>query len=144
MDLQLQNAVVIVTGASRGLGRDIAIAFAEEGASVAICARDMSQLQSVATLIVDAGGKCLPIQADLLIEADCQHVVDETVSRFGRLDVLINNASAIVDNTPTSIEDATDGQVLARVSGKTMVAIRCSPVLPCPTCGAATPAESFA
>src|SRR2546421_4324464 len=126
MDLNLRNAVVLITGASRGLGREFAIAFADEGACVAICARDSVKLEETAAAVRARGAECLALQADLLDGAACQRVVDDTAARFGRLDVLVNNASASVDTTPKSIEVATDAQVMARINGKMLVAVRCA------------------
>jgi 3-oxoacyl-[acyl-carrier protein] reductase len=126
MDLQLRGAAVLVTGGSRGLGRDFALGFAEEGASVAICARDRAQLEATAADISARGVECVAISADLFEAADCQRVVEETVAAFGRLDVLVNNASTSVDKTPKSLEDATDAQLMERFLGKTMAAIRCA------------------
>ena len=126
MDLKLRNAVVLITGASRGLGREFALAFADEGARVAICARDAAKLEETAAAVRARGAECLALTADLTDGAACQRVVDDTAARFGRLDVLVNNASASVDRTPRSIEAATDGEVMARLQGKTLVAIRCA------------------
>ncbi len=126
MELNLRNAVVLITGASRGLGREFAIAFAGEGARIAICARDSTKLEATAAAVRQRGVECLAIQADLLEGAACQRVVDDTVEHFGRLDVLVNNASASVDTTPKSIEVATDAQVMARINGKMLVAVRCA------------------
>ena len=126
MDLNLRNAVVLITGASRGLGREFALAFADEGARVTICARDTAKLEATAAAVRARGGECLAIQADLLDPAACQRVVDDTAKYFGRLDVLVNNASASVDSTPKSIELATDAQVMARINGKMLVAVRCA------------------
>jgi 3-oxoacyl-[acyl-carrier protein] reductase len=126
MDLKLRGAAVLVTGGSRGLGRDFALGFAEEGADVAICARDRAQLEATAAEIRAKGAKCVAIPANLFEGADCQRVVDETAAAFGRLDVLVNNASTSVDKTPKSLEDATDNQLMERFLGKTMAAIRCS------------------
>ena len=126
MDLKLRNAAVLITGASRGLGREFALAFAGEGARVAICARDPAKLEEAAAAVRARGAECLALQADLLDPDACQRVVDETAARFGRLDVLVNNASTSVDATPKSIEAATDGQIMARIHGKTLPAIRCS------------------
>src|SRR6266850_682547 len=114
------------TRARRGLGREFAVAFADEGARVAICARDPAKLEETAAAARARGVECLALQADLLDPAACQRVVDETAARFGRLDVLVNNASSSVDATPKSIDVATDGQIMARINGKTLVAIRCS------------------
>jgi 3-oxoacyl-[acyl-carrier protein] reductase len=126
MDLKLREAAVLVTGASRGLGMDLALAFAAEGARVAICARDAALLEAAAAAIRGVAGECLPLVADLLQPEACRRVVDEAATAFGRLDVLVNNASPVVDRTPNSLEEATDAQVMERVMGKTLVAVRCS------------------
>jgi 3-oxoacyl-[acyl-carrier protein] reductase len=116
----------MVTGGSRGIGRDIALGFAREGAHVAICARDQSRLDRTAGDVRELGGRCLVISADLLNSDDCRRVIDEAASYFGRLDILVNNASANVDSTPRTIAEATDDQLAARFTGKALPAIRCS------------------
>lgn len=97
---QLTGKVAIVTGASRGIGAAIARRFAAEGARVAIVARTLDDggplagsLKSVADQIVSAGGAVLPIQADLSETADLTRIVDTTVSLWGGVDILINNAA---------------------------------------------------
>jgi NAD(P)-dependent dehydrogenase (short-subunit alcohol dehydrogenase family) len=126
MELKLRGTAVMVTGGSQGIGLAIARGFAAEGARVAICARDRGRLDAAAAEIRAAGGECLPIAADLLDAEACRRVIDETAAAYGRLDVLVNNASTSVDRTPRSLEDATDAQLLERFMGKTMAAIRCS------------------
>ena len=126
MDLGLKGRVVLVTGASRGIGYDMALGFAREGAKVAICSRDIAKLEAVAGEIRALGAEALPLKADLLNPADCDRVIQETAARLGRLDVLVNNASASVDKTPATIVDSTDEQLMARITGKTMGAIRFS------------------
>jgi len=126
MDLQLSGSVVIVTGASQGIGLALARGFAREGARLAICARDPRRLEEAAAFLRSEGAPCLAIAADLTDAEQCRRVVDETAARYGRLDVLINNASTSVDRVPKSLEDATDEQLLARFMGKTMAAIRCA------------------
>lgn len=126
MDLKLRGAAVMVTGGSQGIGLSIARAFAEEGARVAICARDRGRLDKAAAEIRARDGECLAISADLLDPEACRRVIDDTAAAFGRLDVLVNNASTSVDRTPRSLEDASDNELMARFMGKTMAAIRCS------------------
>lgn len=126
MDLQLRGAGVLVTGASRGLGRDLARAFAAEGANVAICARTPGPIEELAAELRTTGVQALAIQADLTNDNDCRKAVDGAARAFGRLDALVNNATRNVDSTPKKVEDATDEQVLARIHGKTMPAVRCS------------------
>ncbi len=126
MDLGLKDAAVLVTGGSRGIGHAIAMGFAAEGAHVAICARDPARLEQAVAEIRATGAPCIGIRADLFHADDCRDAVEQTVAAFGRLDVLVNNASTNVDRTPASLEDATDAQVMERFMGKTMAAIRCS------------------
>jgi len=126
MDLKLRGAAVMVTGGSQGIGFAIARAFAAEGARVAICARDRGRLDAAAAKIRAQGAECLAISGDLLDPEACRRVIDDTAAAFGRLDVLVNNASTSVDRTPRSLEDASDNELMARFMGKTMAAIRCS------------------
>jgi len=84
--------VVAITGASAGIGRALAIRLARDGASVAICARRRERLDGVAAEIIQAGGTSLPIVADVTRDSEMQAFVDQTVSRWGQLDVIVCNA----------------------------------------------------
>ena len=84
--------VVAITGGSAGIGRAIAIRLARDGASVAICARRRERLDGVAAEIIQAGGTSLPIVADVTRDSEMQAFVDQTVSRWGQLDVMVCNA----------------------------------------------------
>lgn len=126
MDLQLKDKSVLVTGGSRGIGREIALAFAREGAKVAICARDQKQLDKTAAEIKDAGAECITISADLSQASECERAIGETVSAFVGLDVLVNNAGTNVDRAPSKLADASEDQIMERVSGKALATIRCS------------------
>ncbi|WP_193045622.1 SDR family NAD(P)-dependent oxidoreductase [Mycolicibacterium baixiangningiae] len=89
---RLDGRVVIVTGASSGLGVAFAKAFAEAGADIALCARRSERLSDTAALVSAAGRRALPIQTDVTDPAACAALVDATVDQFGKVDVLINNA----------------------------------------------------
>lgn len=123
MDLGLRDKAVLVTGGSRGIGRAIALAFAAEGANVAICGRDRGQLAKTQPEIAALGVKSLAIAADLFQADDCRRVVDETATTFGRFDVLVNNASTNVGGT---LEDSPDEQLIERFLGKTLASMRTS------------------
>src|SRR4029079_19241285 len=106
MDLMLRDAAIMITGGSRGIGRAIALAFAAEGARVAICGRDETALAEAAALLRNTGVHCIAIKADMMNANDCRRVNDESVAAFGSLQVLVNNASTDVGKTPRSLEDA--------------------------------------
>lgn len=86
------DQVVVITGGSAGLGRELALAFARQHAKVAIIARDSARLSSVAGEIEAAGGVALPITADITRDEDAARAIDLVVAHFGRIDVLVNNA----------------------------------------------------
>jgi NAD(P)-dependent dehydrogenase (short-subunit alcohol dehydrogenase family) len=88
----MDGKVVIVTGASSGLGVAFALAFAQAGADVSICARREERLAETKARVEQLGRRCLSVTADVSEPEDCQRVVDETLAAFGQLDVLVNNA----------------------------------------------------
>ncbi|MBI2206314.1 MAG: SDR family oxidoreductase [Candidatus Rokubacteria bacterium] len=96
MNLELTGKVALVTGASKGIGRAIAIGLGAEGARVAMTARTATDLDDAAAAVKAAGAQdVLTVAADLSRLEEVQRVVDTTVGRFGRIDVLVNNAGAI-------------------------------------------------
>jgi NAD(P)-dependent dehydrogenase (short-subunit alcohol dehydrogenase family) len=90
----LDNRVSIVTGAGRGIGRAVSLALASAGASVVLAARTTAQLEQVQVEVDQQGGTALAVQADVADPASVQRLVDSTLDRFGRVDVLINNAGS--------------------------------------------------
>ena len=92
---EAQHRVAIVTGASKGIGKAIALTFGQAGINVVATARTTSELVAVAEQVEEAGSEALALTADLSREADLQRIVDETLSHFGQIDILVNNAAII-------------------------------------------------
>lgn len=89
---QLAEKVAIVTGASRGIGRAISVAFAKEAATVVLAARTIDKLKETAQQVTAAGGKAEIVTTDLVEEQSIKNLVKATAERFNRLDILVNNA----------------------------------------------------
>ncbi len=87
--------VAIVTGASKGIGRSIARAYADEGAKVALFARSKAELKKLADEIHAAGGTALPIAGDVGRQGDVKRAVEATLKQFGRIDILVNDAGIL-------------------------------------------------
>jgi 3-oxoacyl-[acyl-carrier protein] reductase len=111
--MQLEGKIAIVTGASRGIGREIALGFAAEGADVTLCARDEIRLQQLAKEITQRGRRAVVVKADVTHVADVQTVVDQTLESFGRIDVLCNNAGLDVHGEVDEIDPADWDNVIA-------------------------------
>ena len=92
---RLESRIAIVTGASQGIGKAIAVAFGAEGAKVTATARTTAAIESVCAEIDAGGSDGLAITADVSDESALQRIVDETIDRFGRIDILVNNAAII-------------------------------------------------
>lgn len=90
---RLEGKVAIITGASYGLGRVMAVLFAKEGARLTIAARRAELLEETATMVRAVGGEVLVVPTDITVEADVINMVRQTVATFGQVDVLVNNAA---------------------------------------------------
>jgi NAD(P)-dependent dehydrogenase (short-subunit alcohol dehydrogenase family) len=88
----LKNRVVVITGASAGIGRATALAFAREGAHLVIAARRAEKLAEVRTAVEALGARCLPVVTDVAVEAQVEHLLASTLETFGQVDIWINNA----------------------------------------------------
>lgn len=97
---QLENKVAIVTGASSGMGKTIALAFARVGAAVTVdFVGNQDSAEEVVEQIEDAGGRALAVRSDVTVQEDVEDLVRETVEEFGRLDIMVNNAG-VEDRMP--------------------------------------------
>jgi NAD(P)-dependent dehydrogenase (short-subunit alcohol dehydrogenase family) len=110
MDKESAERVVLVTGATSGIGRAVSLRFAENSARVSAVGRNETALAEVCHAIEANRGKALSIVADVTNATDAKRAMDETVDRFGRLDVLVNAAghisSGTIENTPLAAWDA--------------------------------------
>ncbi|MVM30606.1 SDR family oxidoreductase [Spirosoma sp. HMF4905] len=109
----MKDKIVLITGASSGIGRALAFAFGREGANIVICGRKADALQIVSDELRQAGITCLSLIADVSIEADVKQLIEQTITHFGRLDILINNAgismrSMLIDTDPVVIQKVMD------------------------------------
>lgn len=91
---RLQGRVALITGADSGIGRAVAIAFAREGADIALCfLNETEDAADTARLIESEGQSCLKIPADLSVPEECRKTVNRVVNAWGRIDILVNNAA---------------------------------------------------
>jgi 7-alpha-hydroxysteroid dehydrogenase len=89
---KLTDKVAIVTGSGRGIGRGTALAFAEAGAHVVVSARTQADIDDTAARVRERGRESLAVRCDVLVTEQLEKLVEATLARFGRIDVLVNNA----------------------------------------------------
>ena len=124
MELSLEGKIAIVTGGSKGIGRATALALAQEGVDVAICARGMEDLEDAATEIRNkTGRKVLAVRADMGDPDDIKMLVATTVAELGGVDILINNA---VNSIAAPFMELADEDWMNHINVKVMGYVRCS------------------
>src|SRR6266404_4686968 len=101
----MKNPVVMITGALTGIGRAAAIIFAREGAQIVVSGRRDKQGQELVAELQGLGAEAIFIRSDVRKDEDVRNVVDETVRRFGRLDIAVNNAGT--EGTPGPVTEQT-------------------------------------
>jgi len=89
---KLNDKVAIVTGAGRGIGEAIALAYAEVGAHVAVAARTQAEIDDTAAAVRERGTRAIAVPCDVTEPSQLEHLVDATLEEFGRIDILVNNA----------------------------------------------------
>jgi short-subunit dehydrogenase len=87
-----QNKVVLITGASSGIGRELAYHLASQGAKLSLAARDVERLEAVNVECEKRGGQAIVVPTDVADQAQCEHLVRKTIEQYGRIDILVNNA----------------------------------------------------
>ena len=92
--MRLENKTIIVTGSGRGIGKFIAKRLGKEGANIVVTGRTESDIEKVCNEINDDGGRAIFIKGDVTSEEDVRDVINKTIEKFGRIDVLVNNAGA--------------------------------------------------
>ena len=110
---RLTGKRAVVTGAGRGLGQAVAALFAGEGACVVVADVDMRGAEAVAGTIAQADGNAVAVSADVTSVAAVEQMIDTAVSRFGGLDVLVNNAGVASAGSVTDIDEAEWDRVMA-------------------------------
>lgn len=102
---QLKDKVAIVTGAGRGIGKHVALAFAEAGADVVVAARTEKEIKETAEEVNRRGRKSLVVRMDVSKSRDVQDMVDRTISEFGKIDILVNNAGIATGKSAFEISE---------------------------------------
>ena len=104
---KLTDKVSLITGAGRGIGRGIAIAMAKAGSSVVLVSRNQSELENIAKIINESGGTALPIKTDISDEKQVNNMVEKALNKFGKIDILINNAGQFLEKPilDTTVEE---------------------------------------
>lgn len=106
--MKLTDRVAIVTGAARGIGREIALTFVREGAKVTICDIDTEPLNDVASEIKAAGGQALACKVDVTNSAEINQMVEATLQALGGIDILVNNAGGSARDKASVFHEATE------------------------------------
>ncbi|SDF49588.1 NAD(P)-dependent dehydrogenase, short-chain alcohol dehydrogenase family [Mucilaginibacter pineti] len=111
---KLENKVAVVTGAASGMGRAIALLYAQEGAKVVVSDINLAGARQVATEIQTAGGTAVAVLTNVALESDIRLLIDTAIEKFGTLDILVNNAGIMDDFVPVGeITDELWDRILA-------------------------------
>jgi len=106
ISVRLKDKVAIITGAGRGIGRDIALAYAKEGAHVVVAEIDPQTAEATAADIRKAGVRSIGVAIDVSKSADIARLAETTIKEFGRIDILVNNAMKIVPGKLEQLPEA--------------------------------------
>ena len=103
--MRLEGKVALITGGTSGIGTATAVRFAREGAAVAITGRNVERGEQVVQDITADGGEAIFIHSDARLSADCRDAVEKTLARFGKIDVLFNNAGVFYPKTTVDLTE---------------------------------------
>jgi NAD(P)-dependent dehydrogenase (short-subunit alcohol dehydrogenase family) len=127
MDLELTGKVAIVTGASQGIGKAIALELAREGVDVALCARRREALEQAASeLEQDTGRRILPVPGDTTDWDSVRRLVETTVATLGRVDILVNNAATPGGLVRGPLAEASEEALIEDINTKVVGYFRCA------------------
>jgi len=104
----LKGKVAVVTGGGTGIGKTISLRLADEGCDIVVAARRIGPIEQTASEIRDIGPRALAIPCDVTDSAQCDNLIDRTLSEFGRFDILVNNAGIVRDEQQKSLWEITD------------------------------------
>jgi short-subunit dehydrogenase len=107
-----QDSIIVVTGASEGIGRALCISLAQQRPKLVLAARNKDRLEALKSEIESFGAQALVVPTDVGDEAACKHLVERTVAEWGRLDVLVNNAGRTMW---TTLQDLTDTSIIEQL-----------------------------
>ncbi len=128
--MNFTDQVVVVTGASRGIGRAIALVFAQAGARLALVSRTADALEAVAVEVRAVGAEALVLPTDVAVEAEVDQAIDRVVAEWGRVDVLVNNAGLIDFGPLHEIEPTAWDKVMgANLTGAYLCSRAVAPVM---------------
>ncbi len=127
--MKLDGQVAVITGAGRGIGRAIALAYAREGAKLALAARSESELGEVVGAVSELGAEAMAVRTDVTEQQDTERLAHRVADRFGRIDVLVNNAGISGPVGPLQVNDVTDwiSTITVNLTGTFLV---CRAVIP--------------
>ena len=108
--LRLEGKVAVITGAGRGLGREMALALAKAGADIIVAARTQVQIDETAQLVRAQGRRCLTVQTDVTDSGSVNRMAEATLAEFSRIDILVNNAGGTTRGWNKPLEIITDEQ----------------------------------
>ena len=108
----IRGKVAVITGASRGVGETLALAFSALGAEVIIASRNMEPMELIISRNIEGGGRLFSVQVDVTRGEDVQNLFERTMERYGRIDILINNAGIFIPSSPEEITERAWDQVI--------------------------------
>jgi len=115
-DTIFRENVVVITGASSGIGQELALQLADKGAWIALAARNVEKLNEVSKQCAESGGRVIVIPSDITDPAQCQNLIDRTIKEYGRIDTLVNNAGIGMRSRFDELQDLAAFEKVFRVN----------------------------